>query len=70
MGRGACTLGAFTISATVGLFGLHEHWVGSLVWTAAVSEAVAIATGLVGLGRAAAGTRRPVRARVTSARLE
>ena len=41
LGLGACTLGAFTISATVGLFGLHEHWVGNLVWTAAIAEAVA-----------------------------
>ena len=42
VGFGLSTLGAFTISATVGLFGVHEHWVGGYVWTAAVSEAVAV----------------------------
>jgi hypothetical protein len=65
-GLGACTLGAFTIAATVGLFGLHEHWEGNLVWTAAIAEAVAIVTGLVGLWREAPRVRRPVRERVTA----
>lgn len=45
MGFGASTLGAFLVSATVGLFGLHERWVGGYVWMAAASELVAVATG-------------------------
>ena len=44
-GFGVSTLGAFILSSTVGLFGLHEHWVGRPVWTAAVSEVVAIVVG-------------------------
>ena len=44
-GFGVATLGAFILSSTVGLFGLHEHWVGWPVWTAAVSEVVAIVVG-------------------------
>ena len=35
IGFGACTLGAFVIAATVGLFGVHEYWTGWAVWTAA-----------------------------------
>ncbi len=66
LGFGASTLGAFTISATVGLFGLHEHWAGNLVWTAAAAESVAIVTGLVGLWHQITVTRQPVRARVTA----
>ena len=42
IGFGACTLGAFVIAATVGLFGVHEYWTGWAVWTAAASEVVAI----------------------------
>lgn len=49
IGFGASTLGAFVISATVGLFGINAHWSGGLVWTAAVSELVAIAAGAVAL---------------------
>lgn len=45
VGFGASTLGAFVISSTVGLFGLHEHWTGGPVWTAAASEVVAILAG-------------------------
>lgn len=48
-GLGASTLTAFTISTTVGLFGVHDHWTGKLVWTAATSESVAILAGLAGL---------------------
>lgn len=44
-GFGVSTLGAFILSTTVGLFGLHEQWVGWPVWTAAVSEVVAIVVG-------------------------
>jgi hypothetical protein len=47
VGFGASTLGAFTIATTVGLFGVHDHWTGGYVWTAAISEVVAIAAGLV-----------------------
>ncbi len=43
VGFGVATLGAFTIATTVGLFGVHEHWTGWEVWTAAVSEIVVIA---------------------------
>jgi len=44
-GFGICTLGAFVVASTVGLFGVHEHWVGWPVWTAAVAEVVAIVAG-------------------------
>jgi hypothetical protein len=43
VGFGASTLGAFIIASTVGLFGVHEHWTGWEVWTAAASEVIAIA---------------------------
>ena len=42
VGFGASTLGAFLIAVSVGLFGVHEHWRGWAVWTAAGSEVVAI----------------------------
>ena len=45
LGFGCSTLGAFVISATVGLFGVQESWTGWAVWSAAVSEAVAIVLG-------------------------
>jgi hypothetical protein len=51
IGFGASTLGAFVIASTVGLFGVHEHWTGGPVWTAAVSEIVAIIAGAAVLGR-------------------
>ena len=47
VGFGASTLGAFVVATTVGLFGLHEHWVGAYVWIAAVAEVVALVSGLV-----------------------
>lgn len=47
IGFGASTLGAFVISATVGLFGVHEVWTGGAVITAAVSEIVAILGGVM-----------------------
>ena len=40
LGFGAATLGAFIISATVGLLGIHSEWAGGFVWTAAISEIV------------------------------
>ncbi len=51
VGFGASTLGAFVLSATVGLFGVHEQWVGTYVWLAAGSEVVALVGGLVLLVR-------------------
>lgn len=57
-GFGLSTLGAFVVSATVGLFGVHERWTGGWVLTAAASEIVCIAGGLF-LLRA----HRPIRAR-------
>lgn len=44
-GFGAATLVAFLISATVGLFGVHEVWTGGYVVTAYVSELVALVVG-------------------------
>ena len=46
-GFGASTLGAFVVSATVGLFGVHESWSGGWVLTAAASEVVCIVGGLL-----------------------
>ena len=45
VGFGLSTLGAFVVSATVGLYGIHEVWTGSYVLTAAVSEVVAVLGG-------------------------
>jgi hypothetical protein len=45
VGFGASTLAAFVISATVGLFGVHEAWTGGYVVTAYVSELVALVAG-------------------------
>lgn len=55
LGFGLSTLGAFITSTTVGLFGVNETWSGWAVWTAAISEVVAIVTGLLLL----AAARRP-----------
>ncbi len=68
VGFGLSTLGAFVISATVGLLGVHEHWTGGYVWTAAVAEVVAILAGAVALShdnpmRGATPDRRPVGSR-------
>jgi hypothetical protein len=41
-GFGASTLGAFLIAVTVGLYGVHEHWTGWAVWTAAAAELLAV----------------------------
>jgi hypothetical protein len=48
-GFGAATLGAFVISATVGLFGIEASWDTWYAWLAAASEVVAIVVGLWGL---------------------
>jgi hypothetical protein len=45
VGFGASTLVAFVLSATVGLFGVHESWTGTYVVTAYVSELVALSAG-------------------------
>lgn len=45
VGFGASTLVAFVISATVGLFGVHEVWTGGAVLTAAISEIAAVVFG-------------------------
>jgi hypothetical protein len=50
IGFGASTLGAFIISATVGLLGLQESFRGTSELTAAAAEAVAILGGLALLG--------------------
>lgn len=51
-GFGASTLGAFLLSATVGLFGVHEQWTGGYVWAAAIAEVVCIVGGLLVLREA------------------
>lgn len=51
LGFGASTLGAFVISATVGLFGVHEKWTGGAVLTAAVAEIVVVLASAVLLAR-------------------
>lgn len=45
VGFGVSTLAAFVISASVGLFGFTSTWEGWEVWTAAVSEVLAIVVG-------------------------
>jgi hypothetical protein len=45
LGFGLSTLGAFVISSTVGLMGVHTHWEGFAVFAAAISEVVCIAVG-------------------------
>lgn len=46
VGFGLATLAAFVTAATVGLFGVSEVWTGWAVWTAGLSELVAIAAGI------------------------
>jgi hypothetical protein len=57
VGLGAATLGAFVVSTTVGLFGVHEVWTGADVLTAALSEAVAVVAGVALLVRQLPGRR-------------
>ena len=67
VGFGLSTLGAFTIAATVGLFGVHEHWAGGYVWTAAASEVLAVIAGAAALlvqSRLGGSTGRGVTSRV------
>ena len=42
-GFGLATFGAFLVSATVGLYGVHEQWVGWPIWTSAITEVTAVA---------------------------
>jgi len=42
LGFGAATLGAFILSTTVGLLGVHSSWQGFYVYAAAVAEIVCI----------------------------
>jgi hypothetical protein len=63
VGFGASTLGAFVLSATVGLFGVHEVWTGGAVLTAAASEVVAVVGGLAVLLQMYGGRRAVVPAR-------
>lgn len=66
-GFGASTLIAFIISTTgSGLFGVHEKWTGSYVWTAFASEIVAIAAGLYAVVVERRAATSPERARVHS----
>jgi hypothetical protein len=51
LGFGAATMAAFIIAATVGLYGVHEHWQGGYVWTAFIAEAIAVVAGAAGLLR-------------------
>jgi hypothetical protein len=69
VGFGVATLGAFIIAATVGLYGVHEHWTGWEVWTAAVAEIVAIlAAGTLLLRENSLRSRNPTNATVTTER--
>jgi len=56
VGFGLSTIGAFVISATVGMYGVHEHWTGFSVWAAFIAEVVAVVGGALLLFR-----ERPVR---------
>lgn len=65
VGFGASTLGAFLISAAVGLFGVRETFWGTSQMLAAVSELVAIGAGLAALLREYSATRAGSRVRVS-----
>jgi hypothetical protein len=58
LGFGLSTLGAFVISTTVGLMGVHSHWEGFAVFAAAAAEVVCIGVGAALL--LAARAHRPV----------
>jgi len=59
LGFGAATLGAFIISATVGLMGIHATWEGFYVWAAAIAEMVCIVVGGLLLARELGWARQP-----------
>lgn len=50
-GFGASTLGAFLLSTTVGLFGVHEIFWGTSQLVAFAAEILAVVAGLLGLWR-------------------
>jgi len=62
VGFGVSTLSAFTIATTVGLFGVHDHWQGGYVWTAAIAEAVAVVAGALVLAQMWTGSPTGTRA--------
>lgn len=64
-GFGAATMAAFVVAATVGLFGVHDHWTGGYVWTAFIAEAVALVAGLAAVWREGWASRRPTRGRMS-----
>jgi hypothetical protein len=47
IGFGLATICAFTISATAGMYGVHEHWTGFSVWAAFIAEVVAVVAGSI-----------------------
>ncbi len=51
VGFGISTIGAFVVSATVGMYGVHEHWRGFSVWACFVAEVVAVVAGSIVLSR-------------------
>ena len=51
VGFGLATLGAFVVSATVGLFSVHEVWSGTPQVVSAVSEVLAVLGGVAVLLR-------------------
>jgi hypothetical protein len=59
VGFGASTLGAFLLSATVGLLGVHEIFLGTWQITAGVAEVVAVVAGLAVLLRERPAVRSP-----------
>lgn len=63
---GASTLGAFLISTTVGLFGVHEQWTGWIIFTAAGVEIAAIILGLAGLAMERRQPLAPRKARLSA----
>jgi hypothetical protein len=69
-GFGVCTFAAFIVSATAGLYGVHEHWTGSYVWIAAISEVVAVLSALLAAGQEGwlRGAGRPTHAARSGAR--
>lgn len=68
VGFGLSTLGAFVIAASVGLFGVHDHWTGGYVWTAAIAEIVAVVSGAILLVQVLSFDHSPARRKVTLSR--
>jgi hypothetical protein len=68
LGFGASTLGAFIISSTVGLMGVHTTWEGFYVFAAAAAEVVCILVGALLLRSTAGRLVHPAAAAGSSAR--